>query len=83
MLAGPSIMATFSSSTLQVIDPIKSRCLCLRIAAPTPDNITSVLNHVASQENYTIPPSLTARIVKLSSGNLRRALLTLEVCKAQ
>ena len=70
-------------SASQVIDPIKSRCLCLRIAAPTPENIASVLHNVSSRENFALPGLLATKIVQQSNGNLRRALLALEVCKAQ
>ena len=66
----------------QVIDPIKSRCLCLRIAAPSSESITAVLYQVAQREKFALPPNLAAKVVEQADGNLRRALLTLEACKA-
>ncbi len=41
------------------------------------------LQHVARKENLALPPTLAARLVAVSGRNLRRALLGLEVARAQ
>jgi len=67
----------------QVIAPIRSRCVCLRIAAPTHEEICAVLSAVARKEGLNLPPQLGLKIAQSSERNLRRALLTLEACKVQ
>ena len=62
----------------KVIEPLSSRCLCLRISAPTLDEISNVLIETGKKENVAVPPNLAASIGKLSNRNLRRALLMLE-----
>jgi len=62
----------------KVIGPLKSRCLGIRISSPTHDEITRILVSVASKENLTLSPTLALSISRLSSRNLRRALLMLE-----
>ena len=62
----------------KVIDPLSSRCLCLRIAAPTHDEISTILIATGQKENVTVPPDLALTLARLSNRNLRRALLMLE-----
>ena len=45
--------------------------------------VMAQLNHVARKEGLALPPPLAARIVAVSGRNLRRALLALEVARAQ
>jgi replication factor C subunit 3/5 len=66
-----------------VIAPIRSRCLCLRVAAPTVEEVSSVLLAVAHKEGVKCPPALAERIARASDRNLRRAVLTLEACKVR
>ncbi|GIL52746.1 hypothetical protein Vafri_8539 [Volvox africanus] len=67
----------------KVMDPVRSRCLCVRVAAPTNDQMMEVLSWIATKENITLPPIFAARLVDFSARNLRRALLALEVCKVE
>ena len=67
----------------KVIAPIRSRCLCLRVAAPTVEEVSSVLLAVAHKEGVKCPPALAERIARASDRNLRRAVLTLEACKVR
>ncbi|KAJ4461077.1 putative Replication factor C subunit 3 [Paratrimastix pyriformis] len=68
-------------STSKLIDPLKSRCLCIRVAAPTNDEILAILNDVAHKERMVLPPRLATRIVEAGQRNLRRSLLMLEACR--
>ncbi|XP_015788722.1 replication factor C subunit 3 [Tetranychus urticae] len=70
------IMVADTSST--ILPPIKSRCLLLRVAAPSTDKISQILEFVAKKENFDISPSLIQKIAKESERNLRRALLMME-----
>lgn len=64
----------------KVIDPLRSRCLGIRVAAPTEDEVVDVLRTVAEKERVQLPDALAARIAKQSKCNLRRAVLSLEEC---
>ncbi len=65
----------------KVIDPVRSRCICIRVKAPQAEEIQSVLKSVAKKEHLTLPDGLCARIGQHANRNMRRALLALETCK--
>ncbi|CAG9460735.1 unnamed protein product [Pedinophyceae sp. YPF-701] len=67
----------------KVLDPLRSRCVCVRVPAPSLDEIQGVLQEVAKREQTTLPPPLAARIALASERNLRKALLSLESCRVQ
>ena len=67
----------------KVIAPIRSRCLCFRIAAPSHEEIAAVLQSVATKEGLKLPLELAMRISASCERNLRRSVLTLEACKVQ
>ncbi|KFM24547.1 Replication factor C subunit 3 [Auxenochlorella protothecoides] len=71
------------SNVSKVIEPVRSRCLCVRVHAPTHPQIEARLRAVAAAEGWALPAQLAARIAQASDRNLRRALLALEACKAQ
>lgn len=66
------------NSTSRVIPAVRSRCLGIRVSAPTTDQITTILKQVCKQEGLTLPMELATRIAQKSSRNLRRALLMCE-----
>jgi replication factor C subunit 3/5 len=65
-------------SLSKVIEPVRSRCLGIRVAAPTNDEVARVLQMVARKQSLTLPEPLAINIARESSRNLRRALLMLE-----
>jgi replication factor C subunit 3/5 len=71
------------NSMSKVIDPVRSRCLALRVPAPSVEDIILVLNSIAKRERESIllPPELASRIAIMSEGNLRRAILSAEAVK--
>jgi len=72
-----------ANSTSRLIAPIKSRCLLVRVAAPTAGEMTAVLEHIAKKEKFTLPPKASKAIVDDCEGNMRKALLVLEALKMQ
>jgi replication factor C subunit 3/5 len=66
------------NSTSRVIPAVRSRCLSLRVPAPTIEQISSIIKHVCKQESISIPNELVQRIAIKSNRNLRRALLMCE-----
>ncbi|KAK9806998.1 hypothetical protein WJX72_010071 [[Myrmecia] bisecta] len=65
----------------KVIEPVRSRCLCIRVAAPQKEGIMEMLQYVAKKEGIELPQPLSSRIADASDRNLRRALLMLETCR--
>ncbi|KAG5652157.1 hypothetical protein H0H81_006042 [Sphagnurus paluster] len=72
-----------ANSTSRLIAPIKSRCLLMRVAAPNPDEMATVLNYVAKRAPFTLPSEAAKKIIDDSGGNLRKAILVLEALKMQ
>ncbi len=48
----------------QVIEPLRSRCLCIRVAAPSLAEVQHVLGVFAKREGLAVPEELGARIAK-------------------
>ncbi|KAI8807059.1 P-loop containing nucleoside triphosphate hydrolase protein [Cladochytrium replicatum] len=69
------------NSSSKIIAPIRSRCLLVRVAAPSIPEIKSVLQHVATKEKIDLPDSFATRLAESCNGNLRRAVLMLEAAK--
>ncbi|PWW77550.1 P-loop containing nucleoside triphosphate hydrolase protein [Tuber magnatum] len=72
-----------ANSTANIIAPIKSRTLLIRVAAPTIDEMVGVLKHVAELERFEFSNKLAERVAEESGRNLRRALLMFEALYAQ
>lgn len=72
-----------ANSTANIIAPIRSRTLLVRVAAPTESDICKVLQKVGAQEGWAEAEGLNRRIAKDSARNLRRALLMFEAVHAQ
>lgn len=71
------------NSTSRVIPAIRSRCLGIRVAAPTNDEIISILQNISKKEGITLPKEFATKISERSERNLRRAILMLEASKVQ
>ena len=72
-----------ANSTANIIAPIRSRTLLMRVAAPTESDISYALKEVGAQEGWAEVEGLNRRIAKDSARNLRRALLMFEAVHAQ
>ncbi|KHO01997.1 activator 1 38 kDa subunit [Metarhizium album ARSEF 1941] len=72
-----------ANSTANIIAPIRSRTLLVRVAAPTHEEICSVLAVSAKKEGWEVVKGLHERIAVESGRNLRRALLMYEAVHAQ
>jgi replication factor C subunit 3/5 len=78
---GSCRLILYCTNPTKVIEPVRSRCLGVRVAAPTEDMISSVLMSVTKKEGLSLPPVLAQRVARASGRNLRRALLMLEATK--
>lgn len=72
-----------ANTTANIIAPIRSRTLLVRVAAPTEDDICQALEVAASNEGWPSAPGLNKRVAKESGRNLRKALLMFEAVYAQ
>ena len=72
-----------ANSTANIIAPIRSRTLLMRVAAPSESDIFNVLKEVGAQEGWAEVEGLNRKIAKDSARNLRRALLMFEAVHAQ
>mmetsp|Transcript_4058 Transcript_4058/g.7475 ORF Transcript_4058/g.7475 Transcript_4058/m.7475 type:complete len:355 (+) Transcript_4058:67-1131(+) len=71
-------------SSCRVIEPLRSRCLGIRVPAPTKQEIVTVLKMIAKKENkLNLPEKTAVDIVERSDRNLRRAILLFEATKMQ
>ncbi|MCJ1251002.1 Replication factor C (RF-C) subunit [Trapelia coarctata] len=71
-----------ANSTANIIAPIRSRTLLVRVAAPKEEEICQVLKQVGKKEGWSEAEGLNRRIAKESGRNLRRALLMFEAVHA-
>ncbi|XP_018321300.1 replication factor C subunit 3 [Agrilus planipennis] len=71
------------TSISRIIPAIRSRCLCIRVAAPSIEQISTILQTICKKEGLTLPLELADRIAIKSNRNLRRALLMCEACKVE
>jgi len=70
-------------SISKVIDPLRSRCMSIRVPAPSTAQTVELLYECAKNERVDLPQRLATTISLKSAGNTRRSLLMLETCKVQ
>ncbi|XP_067142795.1 replication factor C subunit 3 [Centruroides vittatus] len=71
------------NSSSKVIPAVRSRCLGVRVAAPSIEEIANILKNTCRKEGLTLPTELAQKIAEKSNRNLRRALLMCEACRVQ
>ena len=82
--SGSCRLVLWCESASRIIEAVRSRCLCIRVPAPSEEDIGVVMDNVVRREGAgPLPPGLRARVMKHAAGNMRRALLALETAKCQ
>ncbi|KAG9141609.1 hypothetical protein Leryth_022364 [Lithospermum erythrorhizon] len=71
------------NSSSKVTEAVRSRCLNIRINAPSEDEIVKVLEFIGKKEGLQLPVGFTPRIAQKSNRSLRRAILLFETCRVQ
>jgi len=66
------------NSTSRVIPAVRSRCLGVRVPAPSVDQVAAILKAACKEEGLSLPQELAQRLANRSQRNLRRALLMCE-----
>lgn len=72
-----------ANSTSRVLPAIRSRCVRIRVPAPTASEIKSILHSICKREGLNLPDELANRVIEASDRSLRRAILMLEACKVE
>ncbi|KAB0802839.1 hypothetical protein PPYR_05025 [Photinus pyralis] len=72
-----------ANSTSRLTPAIRSRCLGIRVAAPTVPEICCILQTICKKEGLTIRSEFAQKIAEKSNRNLRRAILMCEACKVE
>lgn len=65
------------------MEPLRSRCLCVRVPGPSNAHIQEQLALIARKEGFTLPAAVSSKVAFTSHRNLRRAVLMLEVAYVQ
>ena len=63
----------------KIIEPLRSRCLLIRVPLPTNNQIMQTLLHISSKENIKIAPSELDRIISMSDNKVNMAIWLLEM----
>ncbi|KAF4389939.1 hypothetical protein G4B88_003422 [Cannabis sativa] len=71
------------NSSSKVSEAIRSRCLNVRINAPSEEQIVEVLEFIGKKEGLHIPSGFAARLAEKSNRSLRRAILSFETCRVR
>lgn len=67
----------------RIMEPLQSRCVLVRVAAPDDETARTLLTRVAAQEHLSLPSGLIDRVLQAANGNLRKALLSLDALAAK
>lgn len=71
----------WSRSLSKVIDPLRSRCYCFRVKAPSNTNLFKFLITVGSKEKIKLSLKEYNDVLQKSNGNIKKALWLLQLAK--
>jgi replication factor C subunit 3/5 len=66
------------NSLSKVIEPLQSRCICLRIPCPSDDELFQYIFKISIKERIFLELDQYAKIIKNSNGNIKKALWELD-----
>jgi replication factor C subunit 3/5 len=70
-----------SEQLCKIIEPLRSRCLMIRIPLPSEEQIFETLLHISIKEKIDMSGSLINKIIKKSKNNINHAIWLLEMSK--
>jgi replication factor C subunit 3/5 len=65
----------------RVIDPLKSRCICLKVPSPSDNEMFRYTNQIATNENINLTLTDMRDIIKEANGNIKKVLWFLQLIK--
>lgn len=63
----------------KIIEPLQSRCVLIRLPCPNHESIDSIMSNIVKKEGLSLSKEIAQKIINDSKGNLRRALLLLQL----
>uniref|UniRef100_A0A7E4UX20 AAA domain-containing protein n=1 Tax=Panagrellus redivivus TaxID=6233 RepID=A0A7E4UX20_PANRE len=81
--AGTCKIIMCANSISKIIEPLWSRCMLIRVAAPSIAELKSCLQTAARAENVNVSERFLEAVANKANGNLRRAMLLLEAASSQ
>lgn len=69
-------------SLSKVLEPLKSRCICIRVGSPTYDELFKLALTVSAKENLNLKLNDYTELIKRSNGSIRKMLWKLNLIKA-
>jgi replication factor C subunit 3/5 len=70
-----------AESSTKVLEPLRSRCLGIRVPLPSSLELSEVLSAIGDREGLDLPARILDRIVSQPDINTRRAILQLEAVR--
>lgn len=70
-------------SLSQIIEPVRSRCLIIRTPRVSPEEVSTVIEQIATAEGLEISSEGCGQLIKESQGNLRRAINLIQMLSIQ
>lgn len=70
-----------ADSLTGVIQPLRSRCLCIRVPLPEYADVAKALHQVARAEGFVLPEQVATDVALACRRNLRKAILMLQCLK--
>ncbi|XP_044482679.1 uncharacterized protein LOC123209007 [Mangifera indica] len=67
---------------VHIIETVKNRCKVIKVDAPVTHEIIEILVQIAKKEEFELSMNFAAKIATKSKQNLRKAIMSLEACKA-
>lgn len=64
----------------RIIEPITSRCAKFRYTALSPASMQDRLNFIAQQENVALREDAVDEVIRISEGDMRRAITLMQTC---
>ena len=74
-----AVFILVTNTLTKIINPIKSRCLCVRINNPTNKQIEKFLIDINKKEELNLSKTKINNIIKVSKRNLKKAMLEMEI----
>jgi len=65
-------------SSSRIIDPLRSRCMVIRVPAPSDEEMKACISYVVDVERLMLSDRMMKELIVKADGNTRRALLLLE-----
>ena len=69
-------------SLSRVIEPLKSRCICIRISAPSTDELFKLALTISAKEKLNLKLENYGQIINSANGSVRKLLWKLNLIKA-